>query len=209
MSVTLIHLPDQTNHFQFWARTLPEAQYQMEHFGPSDSDGRHAASCHIQAGIIEGLHRGIVPGSTQMMPELGSWTSMAHIIRGELRYRAIYQYPQWVNVHLLPQHVQAEWQRFYSSVVAHERGHLRISMPLLEEYRGEFESLQITSSGASANAAETAAKDELLAQVRELYSQLSFRCEQANRDYDIRSRHGRTQGAQLRIQPTVQRARRQ
>jgi hypothetical protein len=206
MSVTLVHLPDQTNHFQFWARTLTEAQYQMEHFGPSDSDGRHAASCHIQAGIIEGLHRGIVQGSTQQIPQLGNWTSSALIIRGELRYRAVYNYPRWVNVHLLSGHIQAEWRRFCSCIIAHERGHLRVSMPLLEEYRGEFESLRIASTGASAYAAETAAKDELLIQIRELYSQLSFRCEQTNQDYDVRSRHGRTQGAQLRFQLTVRRA---
>jgi hypothetical protein len=209
MTVILLHLPDQTNHYRFWARTLREAQYQMEHFGPSDTDGRHAASCDVQAGIIEGLHRGIVPGSTQRIPELGSWTSTALITQGELRYRANYLYPQWVNAHLLPQHIQAEWRRFRSCIIAHERGHLRISMPLLEEYWGQFESLRIASSGSSANAAETAAKDELLAQVRELYAQLSFRCSQANQSYDLRSRHGRTQGAQLRIQPTVRRARRQ
>lgn len=209
MTVNLVHLADQTNHYRFWAQTLRDARYQMTQFGPRDSEGRHAASCNVQAGILDGLNRGIVAGSTTRIPELGNWTSTAQISRGELRYRAIYTYPIWVNLYQLPRYVQAEWGRFLGCLIAHERGHLRASMPLLQEFKRTYESLRIASTGSSAHAAESAAKNELLTQIRELYSQLSFRCERANQDYDRQTRHGRTQGAQLRIQGTVRRARRQ
>lgn len=208
MTVNLVHIADQTNYYRFWAQTLSDAQQQMLRLGPSDSEGRHAARCLVQAGIIEGLQRGIVASSTQRVPQLSNWTSTAYITQGELRYRAIYDYPRWVNIHVHPNYMTAEWQRFSGCLIAHERGHLRESMPLLREYRSQFESLRIASSGTSAQAAENAAKRELLIQVRELYSQLAFRCERTNQTYDHRTRHGRNQGARLRIQRTVRRARR-
>lgn len=208
MTVTLVHIADQTNYYRFWAQTLSDARFQMSRLGPSDSEGHHAARCLVQAGIMEGLQRGIVAGSTQQVPQLGNWTSTAYITQGELRYRAIYDYPRWMNIHVHPNYMIAEWRRFTGCLIAHERGHLRESLPLLREYRAQFEALRIASAGNSAQAAERAAKRELLAQIRELYSQLAFRCERANQAYDHRTRHGRTQAAQLRIQRPVRRARR-
>ncbi len=208
VTVNLVHIADQTNYYRFWAQTLHDAQQQMRLLGPRDSEGRHAARCLVQAGIMENLQHGIVPGSTQRVPQLSNWTSTAHITRGELRYRAIYDYPRWVNIHVHPRYMIAEWQRFTGCLIAHERGHLRESIPLLREYKSQFESLRIASSGSSAQAAERAARRDLVIQIRELYSQLAFRCERTNQDYDHRTRHGRTQAARLRVQRTVRRARR-
>ncbi len=209
MTVNLVHLNDLTNHYTFSAVTPLDAQQQMESLGPSDGDGHHAASCHIQAGILEGLQRGIVTGGTSRIAELGTWMATARITQGELRYRAIYRYPRWTNVHTLPRYVQAEWQRFTTCLRTHEQGHLNESMPLLREFRRRYDALRITGNGASAQAAETQAMSNLLDQVRDLYREMSFRCEQANQAYDRRTRHGRTQGARLRTRTTVRRSSRQ
>jgi predicted secreted Zn-dependent protease len=158
---------------------------------------------------MEGLQRGIVAGSTIEIAELQNWTATARITQGELRYRAIYLYPRWNNLHLMPRYVQAEWQRYTRCLRTHEEGHLRESMPLLREFQRRFDALQIAASGASGSAAERQASSDLMDQIRDLYRELSFRCEQTNQAYDRRTRHGRTQGAQLRTRTTVRRPRRQ
>ena len=198
MAVTLVHIADSTSYYSFTAQSLTDAQGAMSRLGPRDGDGHHAASCDVQADIMQGLQTGIVAGSTVRIAELGVWTATAHITQAQLRYRAVYRYPQWTNVARLARYVRNEWQRFMRCLRLHERGHLTAVMPALRRSLRQFQGLRIAATGASGSAAEAAAQRDLRVQAQDLSAQLQFNGLRASRTYDRRTRHGRSQGARLR-----------
>ena len=198
MSVSLVSLGESTSHYSFTANSLADALQQMLRLGPGDGDGNHAASCDVQASdILDGLQTGIVAGTTVQIPDMG-WTTTAYITQGFLRYRFVFRLPLWSNVSSLIRPIQAEWGRYNRCLMIHERGHTRAAMPVLRRYQRQFESLRIAQMGSSAREAEEAAQRELRSQAREVYGLLANDVQNASDRYDRSTRHGRTQGAELR-----------
>jgi len=197
MAVNFASLGERTSYYRFSASTLARALQQMTRLGPSDGDGHHAADCDMRADIMQGLQTGIVSGTTQQSPEMG-WMATALISQASFRYGFVFRFPDWTNIARLTGPVRAEWARYTSCLWAHERGHVTTAMTVLRQFLAEFQNLRIAGSGASAQAAEADAQSNLRTQVSEVFDRLAFRNQQASDRYDARTRHGRTQGAQLR-----------
>jgi len=205
MSVTLVALGDQTNNYSFSAASLAAALQQMTRLGPSDGDGHHAAACDIQAMVLlQGLQIGIAAGSAREAagaPAEYRWSATAQITQASLGYKAIFLFPRWTNVSSLSRPIQNEWQRYTGPLWQHERGHVRVAIPVLRRYIGQFERLRIAGAGRTRQAAEEAATRDFRAQIPEVFRLLGRDTQQAGNSYDRRTRHGRTQGAQLRTRP--------
>ena len=197
MTVNFVSLGESTSYYRFSASTLAEALLRMTRLGPSDGDGHHAADCDMRADIMHGLQTGIVSGTTQHSPELG-WMATAQISQATFRYVFVFRFPHWTNIARLTRPVQAEWGRYTTCLWTHERGHVTTAMTVLRQFLAEFRNLRITGTGASAQAAEADAQRNLRTQVSDVFDRLAFRNQQASNRYDARTRHGRTQGAQLR-----------
>lgn len=197
MAVTFVSLGQSTSYYRFSAPTLAGALQRMTTLGPSDGDGHHAADCDMRADIMHGLQTGIVPGSTVHSPEIG-WMSTAEISQASLRYGFVFRFPDWTNVGRLTTPVQTEWSRYTSCLWVHEQGHVATAMTVLQQFLTEYQNLRIGGTGSSAQAAEANAQRTLRTQVSEVFNRLAFRNQQASDRYDARTRHGRTQGAQLR-----------
>jgi len=197
MAVTFVSLGQSTSYYRFSAPTLAGALQRMTTLGPSDGDGHHAADCDMRADIMHGLQTGIVPGSTVHSPEIG-WMSTAEISQASLRYGFVFRFPDWTNVARLTTPVQTEWARYTSCLWVHEQGHVATAMTVLQQFLTEYQNLRIGGAGSSAQAAEANAQRTLRTQVSEVFNRLAFRNQQASDRYDARTRHGRTQGAQLR-----------
>jgi len=197
MTVRFVSLGERTDHYTFSANTLSEALDNMLRRGPRDGDGHHSASCDMRADIMPGLQPGIVAGSTRQAQGMPGWTSTAHIDQGILRYGFIFRFPRWTNFESLSRPIQAEWRRYRRCLWSHERGHVQTTTPILYRYLRRFRNLEIMSQGGSRGGAEQTARRELRENVQDLYNQLAFRNQQANNEYDRRTRHGRNQGARL------------
>ncbi len=197
MTVSLVSLGEQINYYTFTAGSLRDALQRMAQLGDRDGDGNHSASCEIQADIFQNLQPGILEGSATEIQGMG-WTATAVITQGSLRYGFIYRFPNWGNVGNIPRPMQSEWQRYTRCLWTHERGHAQAAMPILRRYQEQFQNLRIAQMGSSARVAGEAAQRELSAQVREVYNLLAHDTQESVRRYDIRTRHGRNQGAQLR-----------
>jgi predicted secreted Zn-dependent protease len=202
MSITLSSLGESTRNYSFTAATLEEAVQQMSRLGPRDGDGHHSASCDIQAGVsLQNLQISIVPGTAMFTPNVPaefSWAATAAITQATLEYRVIFLFPQWTNVGNLSQPVQNEWRRYTGCLWRHERGHVRVAMPVLRRYVQQFQNLRITGSGQTRQSAEQIAQRDCRSQIADVYSLLARDTQEAGNRYDRSTRHGRTQGAQLR-----------
>jgi hypothetical protein len=196
MAVNLLSLGEQTNYYSFTAQSLAEALQRMLSLGPRDGDGHHSAGCDIRADIFPGLQTGIVPGSTVEIPNMG-WTATAHISQGTLRYGFVFRFPNWSNIGSLSRPIQAEWRRYTRCLWVHERGHVQVTMQVLRRFLQQFQNLRIAGMGQSGQAAENTAQSELQIQVREVYNLLAHENQRDSNRYDVRTRHGRTQGARL------------
>ena len=197
MTISLVSEGEQINYYTFTAGSLQEALRRMAQLGDRDGDGNHSASIDVRANILHNLQTGIVPGSTTQIQGMG-WTATALITQGSLRYGFIYRFPNWSNIGSLSRPIQSEWQRYTRCLWNHERGHARAAMPVFRQYLRRFQELRIASMGASSREAEEAAQRELRAQVTDVYNLLAHDNQETIRRYDIRTRHGRNQGAQLR-----------
>ena len=208
MSVQLSSLGEQTQHYAFSATTLAQALQQMARLGPQDGDGHHAASCEIRGDIRQNLQTRIVSGATVQLPENMGWTATAEISQATLHYGFVFRFPQWSNVGGLARAIQTEWQRYTAALWRHERGHVRVSMPVVRTYHGSFQSLRIAATGNSGPTAEQAAERELRSQVQAVYNEMCYRVQEASNRYDGNTRHGRSQGAQLRTRVSASPTRR-
>jgi len=197
MTVRFVSLGERTDHYTFTAGSLSEALEKMTRQGPRDGDGHHAASCDMRAEIMRDLHLGIVEGSAREAQGMPGWTATAHIDEGILRYGFVFRFPRWTNINSLPAPIQAEWRRYTRCLWNHERGHVQTTTPILYQYLRRFRNLQIMAHGGSRQEAEQTATNDLRDNVQDLYDQMAFRNQQANDEYDRRTRHGRNQGAQL------------
>jgi hypothetical protein len=198
MTVNLVSEGERTDPYTFTAASLREALQRMAQLGDRDGDGNHSASIDIRADIFQNLQTGIISGSTTQIQGMG-WTSTALITQGSLRYGFIFRFPRWSNVGNLSRPIQSEWQRYTRCLWTHERGHAREAMPVLQQYLRQFQELRIASMGASSREAEEAAQRELRSHVTDVFSLLRHDNEESIRRYDRRTRHGRNQGAQLRV----------
>jgi predicted secreted Zn-dependent protease len=202
MAITLSSLGETTRNYSFTAGSLEEAVQQMQRLGPRDGDGHHSASCDIQAAIsLQNLQISTVPGSaieTPNVPEEMRWSATAAITQATLEYRVIFLFPQWTNVGTLSRPVQNEWRRYTGCLRTHERGHVRVAMPVLRQYVRQYERLRIGGAGRTRQAAEETAQRDCRSQITSVFSLFAHDTQQAGDRYDRRTRHGRTQGAQLR-----------
>lgn len=202
MAITLSSLGETTRNYSFTAATLEEAMQQMQRLGPRDGDGHHSASCDIQAGVsLQNLQISTVPGTaiqTPNVPAEMSWSATAAITQATLEYRVIFLFPQWTNVGTLSRPVQNEWQRYTRCLWRHERGHIQAAMPVLRQYVRQYEGLRIGGAGRTRQAAEEAAQRDCRSQITNVFGLFAHDTQQASDRYDQRTRHGRTQGAQLR-----------
>lgn len=202
MAITLSSLGESTRNYSFTAASLEEAVQQMSRNGPRDGDGHHSASCDIQAAVsLQNLQIRIVPGSAILTPNVPaefSWSATAAITQATLEYRVIFLFPQWTNVGNLSQPVQNEWQRYTGCLWTHERGHVRAAMPVLWRYIQRFQDLRIAGGGRTRQSAEEIAQRDCRSQISDVYRLLAHNTQEAGNLYDGRTRHGRTQGAQLR-----------
>jgi hypothetical protein len=201
MAVRFESLGERTDHYSFTARSLQEARQKMAMNGPRDNKGQpHFATCESKAEILHGLTSGIVSGSTMQQPGEGC-TATACIKVGTLRYGFIFRFPKWTNIGTLPKPVQTEWNRYLRCLLVHERGHVQVTMPVLKKYLKVFEDLRVVGLGSSVAKAEVAAKEALLRRVQKLYEDLKTETQAESDIYDVVTRHGRTQGAELRTLP--------
>lgn len=202
MAITLSSLGETTRNYSFTAASLEEAVQQMSRLGPRDGDGHHSASCDIQAAIsLQNLQISIIPGSVVEVPEVPPairWIASAAITQATLEYRVIFLFPQWTNVGTLSRPVQSEWQRYTRALWTHERGHIRAAMPALRRYARYYQELRVPGTGPTRRAAEEAAPRECRSQISSVFGVFAHETQQASDAYDRRTRHGRTQGAQLR-----------
>ena len=205
MGIILSSLGEVTRHYTFTARSLEEALQQMQRLGPRDGDGHHAASCDIQAGVLlPDLDISTIPGSAVEVPNVPAemrWSASAQITQATLGYKVILLFPQWVNVESLSRPVQNEWRRYSQCLLAHERGHVRVAMPVLRRYLRQYQDLRIGGAGRTRQAAEETARRDLRGQIPDVFRLFAHDTQQASDRYDQRTRHGRTQGAQLRTNP--------
>ncbi len=206
MGITLSLLGEETRYYTFNAGSLEEALQQMQRLGPRDGDGHHAASCDIQAAVLlPDLEISTVHGSVvevPVLPEARRWSATASITQATLGYRVIFLFPRWVNVESLSRPVQNEWRRYMRCLLVHERGHVRVAMPVLRRYLGQYQGLRTAGEGRTSHAAEEAARRDLRGQIPGVFRLFAHDTQQASDRYDQRTRHGRTQGAQLRTSPT-------
>jgi predicted secreted Zn-dependent protease len=198
MSVNFVSLGESTNHYTFTAATLRAALQEMTRRGPRDGDGHHAASIAVRADIMRDLQTTVVSGETQHVPEVG-WVATATIRSANFRYGFVFRFPRWSNVTSLSRAIQAEWTRYTQRLWVHERGHVTAAMPVLRDFLRRFQALRIGGTGTSAQAAESNAQANLRSQAQEVYNMLAFRTQEASDRYDRATRHGRTQGARLRV----------
>ncbi|MFH0879677.1 MAG: DUF922 domain-containing protein [Lentisphaerota bacterium] len=179
------------------ASNLAAAEQCMLRQGPRDADGRHAAMCHIGASIRPSLSLEITPGETQKSDALQVWLSKARIRHGVLHIWADIDFPMWGNVASLSRPVQAEWRRFTNCLDRHERGHWRSVRPILQQYRADFDRLNVPGQGDTAQAAEDNAMEQLNTNIDELEGSMISEIRGNIVEYDYRYDHGRRQGARL------------
>jgi len=205
MGINLSSLGEVIRHYSFTAGSLEDALQQMQRLGPQDGDGHHAASCDIQAGVLlPDLEISIIPGSSVEVPNVPAemrWSASARITQATLGYSVNFLFPQWSNVEGLSHPVQNEWQRYIRCLLSHERGHLRVAMPVLRRYLSYYQDLSTAGAGRTRLAAEETARRDLRNQIPAVFSLFAHDTQQASDLYDQRTRHGRTQGAQLRTNP--------
>lgn len=197
MSVVLFRNNERTASYPFQAASLADAEACMQRLGPRDAEGYHAAAFDILANITDNLGIGPVQGQTVQVRQSPGWVAQAQIVSAVLRYQVVYTFPDWTNVRSLNARIQAEWTRYTNALWTHERGHTQDVTPLLPQYRQQFEELRIGGEGRSGQEAEATARQNLHQQVQEIYNQLTAAVSNRIRDYDRRTNHGRTQGAQL------------
>ena len=139
-------------------------------------------------------------GSSRQHPGEG-FTATAHISVGILRYGFIFRFPKWTNVGTLSKPVQTEWNRYLRCLWVHERGHVQVTMPVLKKYLKEFQELRVVGLGSNIEKAEAAAREALLRKVQKFYQDLKTETQAESDMYDVVTRHGRTQGAELKNLP--------
>jgi predicted secreted Zn-dependent protease len=185
-NVTLHSGGEQKVPYTFKAMTLQEAKQNMASLGPKDGDGNHAGECEVKA-YIKNLE---IDTKRQSTPDMTIYT--AFIKNATLEYSFIIRFPNWSNYKSLSKAIINEWERFTKCLWVHERGHEKIAIPIVKEYLKKFQSFNI----ASASCASDAEKD-LRSQIESLGKLMEAEFTEASKNYDIKTRHGRTQGAKL------------
>jgi hypothetical protein len=70
--------------------------------------------------------------------------------------------------------------------------------PILNRYRDEFDRLQIRGEGATQQAAEANARQQLNQNIDDLFGSMTLEVQDDIVEYDYAQDHGRRQGARLR-----------
>ena len=167
--------------------TLQEAKQKMATLGPRDGDGNHAGQCEVKA-YIKDLKIDTTKKSTS-----GMTIYNAFIKKAILEYSFIIRFPNWSNYKSLNKAIIKEWERFTKCLWVHERGHEKVAIPVIKQYLKKFQNLNIASATGTSDA-----KNELRSQIIPLGQLLEADCTKAGKQYDIKTRHGRTQGAKLK-----------
>jgi predicted secreted Zn-dependent protease len=186
-NVTLRSGGEQKIPYTFNAKTLQEAKQKMATLGPKDGDGNHAGQCEVKA-YIKGLQIGTTRKSVS-----GMTIYTAVIKNATLEYSFIIRYPNWSNYKSLSKAIIKEWKRYTTCLQVHEDGHKKVAMPIIKRYLKQFQNLNIASASGVSDA-----EKELRSQIVSLGQLLEAEYTKANKNYDNKTRHGRTQGAKLR-----------
>jgi predicted secreted Zn-dependent protease len=186
-NVTLRFGGEQKLPYTFKAMTLQEAKQKMTTLGPRDGDGNHAGQCEVKA-YIKDLKIDTTRKSTS-----GMMIYTAFIKNATLEYSFIIRFPNWSNYKSLSKAIIKEWERFTKCLLVHERGHENIAVPIVKQYLKKFQNLNIAAESGTSDA-----EKELRSQIVSLGQLLEAECNNSGKNYDIKTRHGRTQGAKLR-----------
>ncbi|MGE0712329.1 MAG: DUF922 domain-containing protein [Planctomycetota bacterium] len=196
MTVNLANLGTSRESYSFRAANLAEALRQLDRLGPKDGDGHHAAVVTYKADLMQSLRTKL---QARAVRQGRQYYAEAVIGQATLRYGFVFLMPAWSNVSSASRSAQAEWKRYLGCLETHERGHLTCVQNLYPECQAQLRALRIAGTGSSASAAESAAQTQLRAQAQSLFDYLVYQVQGSSDAYDRRTRHGRTQGAQLNV----------
>lgn len=94
--------------------------------------------------------------------------------------------PRWRPPPDADTNVVTHWTRYYQALITHELGHVAIARQAATELRRQVDNLASAGSGA-----------ELRNRIQQTVNATQELYRRRERDYDIRTRHGATQGAVL------------
>jgi predicted secreted Zn-dependent protease len=92
--------------------------------------------------------------------------------------------PHWIPLRSVPRELVDRWERYVDALRAHERGHVALAERAVEEVRAAIAKTPRQLDIGAVHATAASAAEAALAAVRE-----------RERDYDVETRHGASQGA--------------
>jgi predicted secreted Zn-dependent protease len=107
-------------------------------------------------------------------------------------------YPIWTDMATCSDKaLVSDWQTYISALFLHELGHLHIARAGLVHRRTQLNTLAIVETAPTCGEACAAARSAISHRTEQAIDDLVEEIEQAHRDYDRRTEHGRRQGAEF------------
>ena len=187
MALRLVNEGLEYRYLPFEAGSLQEAGRRLAGLAYSDATGAHAAACEYAA-----TARNAQVTVTGVWQQGGRYYASGVLSSVTIHHGCYLDLPRWTNVRMRSQAVQQEWTRYLQRLEVHERGHVSLVTPALEWRQFQF---SLAAPCASKTDAARALEQAFLPQVTAVAAQLIL---QASARYDQNTRHGASQGAQLR-----------